>query len=91
MVQEQMPESQHFTQLQELEKQVLQAVAAQKLEVKYALRSAEHVKKKLRVYINNQHHNQQPAAPGVLAASSQEPPDTLGNANNIITQRLFAS
>ena len=53
-----LPESQLFTELQSISDSIQAAIASQKQEAKYSLKAQEHVKKKLRIYLQCEHYNQ---------------------------------
>lgn len=66
---ERMSASQALTQLQELDSKILKCLAAQNLDASFALRPNDFVKKKLRLYIMSEHHNQ---------THKQQPASTTG-------------
>lgn len=56
-----MPKSDILTKLQEQDEKVLKLLGQQKQLAHSTLRSGEHIKKKLRVYIQSEHANQGPS------------------------------
>lgn len=53
-----MPESDLLTKLQDLDEKILKVIADQKQEVRFTMKAAEFVKKRLRIFIQSEHHSQ---------------------------------
>lgn len=53
-----MPESELLTELQSIDDAISKIITAQKREIRYSLQAQEHVKKRLRVYVQSEHFNQ---------------------------------
>ena len=61
---ERMPRSDLFTKLQDQDDKISKAIAQQKAAAEPALRPGEHVKKKLRIYVQSEHFNQATSSGG---------------------------